>query len=74
MCSVPDADDAKTIFTGSFDGRICAWEVATGNGRTLTEEDAIVENLISTKDSLLYTVQKREDLLKKIDLNGYSTK
>jgi hypothetical protein len=71
MCSV-DEPDSKTIYTGSFDGRVCAWEVPSGDATILAEEEAKIENIAPIDDGILYTVQKKEDLLKKLDLPGVS--
>ena len=32
ITALGSSDDAKTFFTGSFDGRVCSWDVATGIG------------------------------------------
>jgi WD40 repeat protein len=32
ITALGSSDDAKTFFTGSYDGRVCSWDVATGIG------------------------------------------
>src|SRR5436305_1980139 len=32
--------DLKTIFSGSYDGRVCAWEVASGDAEVISEDGA----------------------------------
>jgi WD40 repeat protein len=71
MCTV-NQGDTKTIYTGSFDGRICAWEVPSGNVTTVAEEDAQIENIAPIDKGILYTVQKKEDLLKKFEMSDVS--
>jgi len=74
MCAAIDSEDSKTIFTGSYDGRICAWDVSTGDASVVVEEDANVGNLTRINDKILYTVHKEEDILKQLDMKSMETR
>jgi len=71
MCVV---EQSKTIFTGSYDGRVCAWDIAEGNANVVIEEEAKIGHLTPTEDFILYSLQKKEDEIKKITLDDLSTK
>jgi len=67
-------DDAKTIFTGSYDGRVCAWDVASPEAQIIAEEEGKIAHLTAASDGVLYSVQKKEDEIKKISLTDLSTR
>jgi WD repeat-containing protein 1 (actin-interacting protein 1) len=71
MCVVKEAE---TIFTGSYDGRVCAWDIAVGDAKVITEEGAKVGHLTPSGESVLYSIQKKEDEVKKISLDDLSSK
>ena len=63
-------NDSKTIFTGSYDGRICAWDVATGDADIISDNDGSVVQFTSS-DKATWSIYQ-DDTLKDIDLSKLS--
>jgi WD repeat-containing protein 1 (actin-interacting protein 1) len=66
--------DHKTIFTGSYDGRICAWDVAIGDAEVISDDGGGLVQFTSS-DKAAWSISQ-DDVLKDIDLEklslGYS--
>lgn len=62
--------DRKTIFTGSYDGRVCAWDVATGNAEVISEDGSSVLQFTASEKAAWSISQ--DDVLKDIDIGKLS--
>ena len=63
-------NDYKTIFTGSYDGRVCAWDVATGDAEIVSETGAGIVQFTSSEKSAWSISQ--DNVLKDIDIGKLS--
>jgi WD repeat-containing protein 1 (actin-interacting protein 1) len=64
------ANDYKTIFTGSYDGRVCAWDVATGDAEIVSETGAGIVQFTASEKAAWSISQ--DDVLKDIDIGNLS--
>ena len=71
---IKETTGAKTIFTGSYDGRVCAWDVPTGDPKVVAEEDAKIAHLTPVSDGVLFSVHKKEDEIKRAGLGDIAAK
>jgi WD repeat-containing protein 1 (actin-interacting protein 1) len=62
--------DWKTLFTGSYDGRVCAWDIATGEAEVINEDGGGVVQFTSS-DKGTWSVSQ-DDVVKEIDLASLS--
>ena len=62
--------DLKTIFTGSYDGRVCAWDVATGNAEVINETGGGVLQFAASEKAAWSICQ--DDILRDIDIGNLS--
>jgi len=60
----------KTIFTGSYDGRVCAWDVATGEAEIVNETGAGIVQFTAS-DKGVWSISQ-DDVLKDIDISKLS--
>jgi hypothetical protein len=60
----------KTIFTGSYDGRVCAWDVATGDADVINETGGGVLQFTASEKAAWSISQ--DDVLKDIDIGKLS--
>lgn len=60
----------KTIFTGSYDGRVCAWDVATGEAEVISESGGSVVQFAASEKTAWSISQ--DDILKDIDIEKLS--
>jgi WD40 repeat protein len=58
--------DDTTLFTASYDGRVCAWDVASGHAEVVSETEGNVVQITASKDSA-WSVSSA-DVLKKIEV------
>jgi hypothetical protein len=65
--------DASTILSASYDGRVCAWDVATGDAHVVSEtEGNVVQFTASEKKAWSVSSVASQDLLKEIDVTNKS--
>jgi WD repeat-containing protein 1 (actin-interacting protein 1) len=62
--------DSKTLFTGSYDGRICAWDVTSGDADIVSDSGGSAIQFTSSEKSTWSVYQ--DDTLKDIDLSNLS--
>ena len=62
--------DYKTIFTGSYDGRVCAWDVASGNAEVISENGGGIVQFTASEKAAWSISQ--DDILKDIDIGKLS--
>ena len=62
--------DHKTIFTGSYDGRVCAWDIATGDAEVINENGAGVLQFTASEKAAWSISQ--DDVLKDLDIEKLS--
>jgi WD repeat-containing protein 1 (actin-interacting protein 1) len=60
----------KTIFTGSYDGRVCAWDVATGEAEIVNETGGGIVQFTAS-DKGVWSISQ-DDVLKDIDISKLS--
>jgi WD repeat-containing protein 1 (actin-interacting protein 1) len=63
-------DDRKSVLTGSYDGRVCAWDVASGDAEVVTESGPGVVQFANAAKALWSITQ--DDVLKGIDIENLS--
>lgn len=63
-------NDHKTIFTGSYDGRVCAWDVATGDADIINEDGGGVMQFTASEKAA-WSIS-HDDVLKDIDIGNLS--
>jgi len=59
--------DSKTVFTGSYDGRVCAWDVAEGTAEIINEDGGGIIQFTSSEKGAWSISQ--DDILREIDVN-----
>src|SRR5208282_3500387 len=62
--------DHKTIFSGSYDGRVCAWDVATGDAEVINENGGSVLQFTASEKAAWSISQ--DDVLKDLDIEKLS--
>jgi WD repeat-containing protein 1 (actin-interacting protein 1) len=62
--------DYKTIFSGSYDGRVCAWDVASGTADVVSETGGGVVQFAAA-DNTTWSISQ-DDVLKDIDVSKLS--
>ena len=62
--------DFRTVFSGSYDGRVCAWDVASGNADVVSETGGGVVQFTAA-DKTAWSVSQ-DDVLKDIDVGKLS--
>jgi WD repeat-containing protein 1 (actin-interacting protein 1) len=62
--------DYKTIFTGSYDGRVCAWDVATGDAEVINDNGAGILQFTASEKAAWSISQ--DDVLKDINIEKLS--
>lgn len=62
--------DHKTIFTGSYDGRVCAWDVANGDAEVINENGGGVLQFTASEKAAWSISQ--DDVLKDLDIEKLS--
>jgi WD repeat-containing protein 1 (actin-interacting protein 1) len=68
--AVAATKDWKTLFTGSYDGRVCAWDVATGDVEVINEDGGGVVQFTSSHKGIWSVSQ--DDVMKEIDIGSLS--
>ena len=63
-------NDYKTIFTGSYDGRVCAWDLATGDAEIVSETGAGIVQFTASERAA-WSISN-DDVLKDIDIGKLS--
>ena len=65
--------DATTLFTASYDGRVCAWDVASGDANVISEtEGNVVQFASSEKGAWSASSVSNADVLKEFDVKKLS--
>ena len=64
------ATSSKSVLTGSYDGRVCAWDVASGDAKIISEDGGGVVRFASSESGVWGISQ--DDVLKEIDIGKLS--
>jgi WD repeat-containing protein 1 (actin-interacting protein 1) len=62
--------DAKTIFSGSYDGRVCAWDTASGDAEIVSETGGAVLQFTASERKVWSISQ--DDVLRDLDIEKLS--
>ena len=64
------ATESKSVLTGSYDGRVCAWDIASGDAEIISEDGGGVVRFASS-ESHVWSISQ-DDILKEIDIQKLS--
>lgn len=64
------AADSKSVLTGSYDGRVCAWDISSGDAEIISEGGGGVVGFAASEGGV-YSISQ-DDVLKEIDIGKLS--